>query len=154
MTIQERDGRLVSTPPVLGRGWWRGRANQDIHAHVAFLLDHAPPHVHPVLAGRLDPPLPLARWRARGELVELRAADLRFTSDEALTGRSWRAVLIVAGGFGLQHIALPLLPSGTFMLWRLPPSLLLGLINAALYLRVRRLLPFILAHWPRMSSPC
>ena len=50
---------------------------------MAFLLDHLPPQVHVVIATRADPPLPLARLRARGELVEIRAADLRFTPDEA-----------------------------------------------------------------------
>ena len=50
---------------------------------MAFLLDHLPPQVHLVIASRADPPLPLARLRARGELVEVRAADLRFTPDEA-----------------------------------------------------------------------
>ncbi len=54
-----------------------------IHAAVAFLLDHLPPQVHLVIASRADPPLPLARLRGRGELTELRAADLRFTPDEA-----------------------------------------------------------------------
>src|SRR5207302_9126585 len=45
--------------------------------------DHLPPRPHLVIASRADPPLPLAHCRARGELVELRAADLRFTPDEA-----------------------------------------------------------------------
>ena len=49
---------------------------------MAFLLDHLPPGLHVVIASRADPALPLARWRARGELVEARAADLRFTPDE------------------------------------------------------------------------
>ena len=48
-----------------------------------FLLDHLPPALHLVLASRSDPPLPLARLRARGQLVELRAGDLRFTAEEA-----------------------------------------------------------------------
>jgi LuxR family maltose regulon positive regulatory protein len=56
---------------------------RDVHDGVAFLLDHVPPNVHLVIASRADPLLPLARLRARGELVELRAADLRFTPDEA-----------------------------------------------------------------------
>src|SRR5438874_13736063 len=43
----------------------------------------APLRLHVVIASRADPPLPLARLRARGELVEIRAADLRFTPDEA-----------------------------------------------------------------------
>ena len=50
---------------------------------MAFLLEHLPPRVHLVIASRADPALPLARLRARGELVEIRAADLRFTPDEA-----------------------------------------------------------------------
>jgi LuxR family maltose regulon positive regulatory protein len=49
---------------------------------MVFLLDHLPPSVHVVLTTRADPTLPLARLRARGELVELRAADLRFSSAE------------------------------------------------------------------------
>jgi LuxR family maltose regulon positive regulatory protein len=54
-----------------------------IHEGMAFLLDHRPATLHLVLATRADPPLPLARLRARGELAEIRAADLRFTPDEA-----------------------------------------------------------------------
>ena len=50
---------------------------------LAFLLDHLPPQMHLVIATREDPPLPLARLRARGQLTELRAADLRFTPAEA-----------------------------------------------------------------------
>ncbi len=56
---------------------------RDIQDGVAFLLEHLPPHVHLVIASRADPALPLARLRARGELVEIRAADLRFAADEA-----------------------------------------------------------------------
>jgi LuxR family maltose regulon positive regulatory protein len=54
-----------------------------VHAALAFLLDHLPPRMHVVLASRSDPLLPLSRLRARGELTELRAAELRFTSEEA-----------------------------------------------------------------------
>jgi LuxR family maltose regulon positive regulatory protein len=50
---------------------------------LTFLLEHQPPQMHMVIATREDPPLPLARLRARGELTELRAADLRFTPAEA-----------------------------------------------------------------------
>ena len=74
--------------------------SRDIHDAMAFLLDHLPPQLHLVIASRADPPLPLARLRARGELVEVRAADLRFTAEEAasylngamglqLTARTW-----------------------------------------------------------------
>jgi LuxR family maltose regulon positive regulatory protein len=56
---------------------------REIHEGMAFLLDHSPPTLHLVLASRADPVLPLARLRARGDLVEIRAADLRFTAEEA-----------------------------------------------------------------------
>ncbi len=56
---------------------------RDVQDGMAFLLDHLPPWLHVVIASRADPALPLARLRARGELVETRAADLRFTPDEA-----------------------------------------------------------------------
>jgi LuxR family maltose regulon positive regulatory protein len=57
--------------------------NHDVREGMTFLLEHLPPHVHVVLSTRADPELPLSRWRVCGELVEIRAADLRFTSDEA-----------------------------------------------------------------------
>src|SRR5664280_1874333 len=55
----------------------------DIQGGVAFLLEHLPPQLHLVITTRADPALPLGRLRGRGELVEIRAADLRFTPDEA-----------------------------------------------------------------------
>lgn len=55
----------------------------EAHTVAAFLLEHAPPQLTLAIATRSDPPLPLPRLRARGELLELRAADLRFTDDEA-----------------------------------------------------------------------
>jgi LuxR family maltose regulon positive regulatory protein len=54
-----------------------------IHASVTFLLDHLPECLHLIIATRADPPLPLARLRVRGQLVEIRAADLRFSREEA-----------------------------------------------------------------------
>ena len=54
-----------------------------IHQGLGYLVDHLPPHVHVVVSTRADPPLPLARLRARGMLVEVRAAHLRFTREEA-----------------------------------------------------------------------
>ena len=56
---------------------------QPIHEAVAFLLEHRPGNLHMVIATRSDPPLPLPRLRARGQLTELRQTDLRFTPDEA-----------------------------------------------------------------------
>jgi LuxR family maltose regulon positive regulatory protein len=58
-------------------------ATSSIHTALEFFLDHLPDCLRVVIAGRSDPPLSLARLRARGELVELRGADLRFTSAEA-----------------------------------------------------------------------
>ncbi len=63
------DYHLIDSPPV--------------HESVLFLVEHLPPGLRLVLASRADPPLPLPRLRARGQLAELRAADLRFTSEEA-----------------------------------------------------------------------
>jgi LuxR family transcriptional regulator, maltose regulon positive regulatory protein len=57
----------------------------DIEEGMIFLLEHLPTQVHVVIATRADPRLPLARLRARGELVEIRAADLRFSHGEAAT---------------------------------------------------------------------
>ncbi|MDR7083717.1 LuxR family maltose regulon positive regulatory protein [Arthrobacter ginsengisoli] len=54
-----------------------------IHEALIYLLDHLPSQLHLALATRSDPPLGLARLRARGELTELRAADLRFTPQES-----------------------------------------------------------------------
>ena len=62
------DYHLIEAPPV--------------HESVAFLLDRLPPGLRLVLSSRADPPLPLARLRAGGQLAELRAADLRFTVPE------------------------------------------------------------------------
>ena len=63
------DYHLIETPPV--------------DQALTFLLEHLPPQLHLVLATREDPSLPLARFRAQGQLTELRAADLRFTASEA-----------------------------------------------------------------------
>jgi LuxR family maltose regulon positive regulatory protein len=57
--------------------------SKPIDRALAFLLEHLPQHMHIVITTREDPSLPLARFRARGQLAELRAADLRFTLDEA-----------------------------------------------------------------------
>ncbi|UCG26027.1 MAG: AAA family ATPase, partial [Chloroflexota bacterium] len=55
---------------------------RPVHDALTFLFDHLPPQMHLTIASRTDPPLPLPRLRIRGELVELREADLRFTMDE------------------------------------------------------------------------
>jgi LuxR family transcriptional regulator, maltose regulon positive regulatory protein len=55
----------------------------EIHDGVAFFLEHLPPALHVAVATRSDPPLPLARMRARGELLEIRAEHLRFSAEES-----------------------------------------------------------------------
>jgi LuxR family maltose regulon positive regulatory protein len=57
--------------------------SKPVDAILTFLLEHLPPPMHLVIASREDPHLPLPRLRARGQLTELRAADLRFTTSEA-----------------------------------------------------------------------
>ncbi|HYP46226.1 MAG TPA: LuxR C-terminal-related transcriptional regulator [Propionibacteriaceae bacterium] len=69
-----------------------------IHSQVEFLLAYLPPALHLVIAGRADPPLPLARMRARGELNEVRLAELRCTTAEGAR--------LVTGVSGLSELAL------------------------------------------------
>src|SRR5215469_7209009 len=54
-----------------------------IHTSLTYLVEHLPPQLRIILASRSDPPLPLARLRARGQLLEIRAEQLRTTTDEA-----------------------------------------------------------------------
>ena len=54
-----------------------------VNRAITFLLDHLPPNMHLVIAGRNDPSLSLSRLRAHGQMIEIRAHDLRFTLDEA-----------------------------------------------------------------------
>jgi LuxR family transcriptional regulator, maltose regulon positive regulatory protein len=69
--------------------------SDPVHEGLGFLVTHLPARLRVVIAGRADPPLPLARLRARGQLAELRAADLRFTAEEtaALLGDVWELEL-------------------------------------------------------------
>lgn len=78
-----------------------------IHDTLAFLLDHLPPQLHIFLASRADPPLPLARLRARGQLQELRAHDLRFSFAEVA------AFLNQVKGLGLSPSAVAELETRT-----------------------------------------
>ena len=54
----------------------------EIHQALKLLIDHLPNNMRLIIAGRVEPPLPLARLRARGQLVEVRTADLRFSVQE------------------------------------------------------------------------
>src|SRR5439155_3967319 len=57
--------------------------SSTIHEGMSLLLERVPPCLHVIIAGRSDPPLGLALMRARGQLAEVRAEDLRFTPQEA-----------------------------------------------------------------------
>jgi LuxR family transcriptional regulator, maltose regulon positive regulatory protein len=78
-----------------------------IHRGMTFLIEHLPPQLHLILASRADPPLPLARLRAQGQLTEVRAADLRFGTAEANT------FLKVAMGLDLEDEAVATLEQRT-----------------------------------------
>ncbi|HUK72368.1 MAG TPA: LuxR C-terminal-related transcriptional regulator [Streptosporangiaceae bacterium] len=73
--------------------------SEAVHASLGFLLEHRPPGLPLVLASRSDPPLALARLRARGQLAELRADQLRFTADEAAE--------LLRQGTAVSGVALP-----------------------------------------------
>jgi LuxR family transcriptional regulator, maltose regulon positive regulatory protein len=60
-------------------------STQPIHEVLIFLIDHLPSQLYLIITSRIDPPLPLARWRVRNQLVEVRADDLRFSPQETAT---------------------------------------------------------------------
>ena len=80
---------------------------QPVHASLGFLLEHRPAALQLVLASRADPPLELALLRGRGQLAELRAAELRFTVEEAA------ALLRQAAGPALPEAAVAALTART-----------------------------------------
>ena len=94
----------------------------SIHQSLSFLLEHLPSQMHLAIATRSDPPLPLARLRARGELCELRAEDLRFTLEEASV-------------FFRQTIGLALSPEEVALLTERTEGWIAGLQLAALSLQ-------------------
>lgn len=81
-SVLNRLAARPACPLVLALDDYHLIAAPAIHSGMAFLLDHAPPNLHVVLAAREQPPLPLARLRARGQLAELGTADLRMTPSE------------------------------------------------------------------------
>ena len=74
---------LVSAPPfTIILDDYQAIISQPVHEGLSFFVEHMPPTVQVVITSRADPPWPLARWRARRQLVEIHAADLRFTAEE------------------------------------------------------------------------
>jgi LuxR family transcriptional regulator, maltose regulon positive regulatory protein len=94
------------------------------HQTLGFFLDHLPAQVHLVLSTRVDPPLPLARMRARGELAELRVAELEFSDQEAFA--------LLNGSMGLR-----LAPEDVELLAERTEGWAAGLYLAGLSLRGR-----------------
>jgi LuxR family maltose regulon positive regulatory protein len=105
------DFHLISAQPVTGA--------------LTYLLDHIPPRLRLVILTRADPPLPLARLRARDQLTEIRAADLRFTTDEA-------------AAFLNQIMRLDLSPADVLALEARTEGWIAGLQLAALSMQGRR----------------
>lgn len=71
------------TPVILILDDYHLITSQEVHDVLLFLIDHISSQLHILITTREDPPFPLSRLRGRGELVELRTADLRFTNEEA-----------------------------------------------------------------------
>lgn len=117
LLVQDLSGQ--DTPTFLLLDDYQVIDEQAIHDSLLFLLEHLPAHLHLVLASRIDPPLALARWRARGALLELRDADLRFQETEA-------------GQFLTQTMALTLDPSEVVVLAQRTEGWIVGLHLAAL----------------------
>jgi LuxR family maltose regulon positive regulatory protein len=80
---QGAESEASGAPVVLVLDDYHTIRSRAIHDSVAFFVEHLPANVHLVILSRADPPLPLARLRVRDQLIEIRAADLRFRPDEA-----------------------------------------------------------------------
>ncbi|MGK7876084.1 MAG: LuxR C-terminal-related transcriptional regulator [Xenococcaceae cyanobacterium] len=85
MTVLINDIAALSTKFALVLDDYHLIYSKPIHDTLTFLLNHLPPQMHLIIASRTNPPLPLSRLRARGEMVEIRGDDLRFTAEEATT---------------------------------------------------------------------
>ncbi len=83
VTVLVNELAPLSNPVILVLDDYHAITSPAVNSAVAYLLEHLPPSLHLVIATRSDPPLPIARLRARGQVVEVRADDLRFTPDEA-----------------------------------------------------------------------
>jgi LuxR family maltose regulon positive regulatory protein len=77
------DCTAVAAPCLLVLDDYHAVESVDIDRALAFLLDHMPPNLHLVMTSRSDPGFPLSRLRARNQLTEIRANDLRFSTEEA-----------------------------------------------------------------------
>lgn len=96
--------------------------DQTIHDAMLFLLDHLPTNLHLIISSRVDPTFPLARWRMRGQMAEIRETDVRFTQEEA-------------DGFLRQEMDLSISPDEVQLLADRTEGWIAGLQLAALSMR-------------------
>ncbi len=75
----------IDAPLILVLDDYHHVSNESIHRDMEFLVDNLPPTLHLVVVSRIDPPWPLARWRIRGNMRELRQQDLRLRASETGT---------------------------------------------------------------------
>lgn len=85
LTLLINDLESLTTPFALVLDDYHVITTLAIQEGIAFFIDHLPRQMHLILTSRADPPLPLARWRGRHQLAEVRGEDLRFTPAEATT---------------------------------------------------------------------
>jgi LuxR family maltose regulon positive regulatory protein len=83
LTSLINDLNALTDPCVLVLDDYHVVTSTSIHNVIIYLLDHLPAQMHLVILTRADPPLPLSRLRARNQLIEIRVADLQFTTEEA-----------------------------------------------------------------------
>ncbi|MCE7990263.1 MAG: LuxR family transcriptional regulator, partial [Caldilinea sp. CFX5] len=83
LTILLNELESLTTPFALVLDDYHVITTPAIQEGIAFFIDHLPRQIHIILTSRADPPLPLARWRGRNQLMEVRTEALRFTPAEA-----------------------------------------------------------------------
>ncbi len=121
-TLLINDLSALAGPTILVLDDYHTLDVQPIQDFISYLIDHQPPQLHLVIISRADPPLPLARLRARGQLTEIRQLDLALTADET-------------AGFLLQHMGLRLSPAQLQVLESRTEGWVAGLQLAALSMR-------------------
>jgi LuxR family maltose regulon positive regulatory protein len=124
LTLLINDLTVISEKFMLVLDDYHAIENETIDQALIYFIDHLPPAMHLVLTSRVDPNLPLARLRARGQMNELRSADLRFTPAETAQ-------------FLEQMTGLSLAPAEVAALDRRIEGWIAGLQMAALSLRQR-----------------
>jgi LuxR family maltose regulon positive regulatory protein len=124
-TVLINELRTQAEPVVLVLDDYHLIQTASIHQQMALILDHQPANFHVVINTREDPPLPIARLRARGQVLEVRQQILRFTSDETTE-------------FLNRVMAVSLSPEETEALERRTEGWIAGLQLAALSMRGRK----------------